>query len=315
MITRQKPQAVFLLGPTASGKTAAGIALSRSMPCRLISVDSSLVYRGLDIGTAKPSASEQQQAPHHLIDICEPWETYSAAQFCRDAKAQINQAVEAGELPVLLGGTMLYFNALEHGLAEMPEADPAVRASLSARAERNGWASMHKELSLIDPAAAARIHPQDPQRIQRALEVWQLTGKNITDWHREGKDRQLGIPLLKIGLYPEDRGVLHQRIAERFDAMLLNGFLAEVEALKRDPRINASLPSMRSVGYRQAWAHLDARTTFNEFREQAVAATRQLCKRQLTWMRSMEQLHLIDSTGQSPAEVAKAAVNTIREKL
>jgi len=302
---------VFVLGPTASGKTNVGIALSQRLDCQLISVDSSLVYRGMDIGTAKPSRQEQALAPHRLIDIREPWETYSAADFCADARAEISLARQARKIPVLIGGTMLYFNALEHGLADMPAASQEVRDALQAKAEDIGWQAMHKQLAKVDSVTAARVHPNDPQRIQRALEVWEMSGKSLSQWHAEAAVSKLDAPLIKLGLFPCDRTQLHERISERFDQMLEAGFLQEVNELRAMNLVHAALPSMRSVGYRQAWRHLDGHIDHNAFREQALAATRQLAKRQFTWMRSMQGLTRVDSVSESVDSI----VNTLTQLL
>lgn len=297
---------MFLLGPTASGKTGVGLELAQQCDCQLISCDSSLVYRGMDIGTAKPTADELRLAPHRLIDICEPSEPYSAAQFCSDARREIGEARKRGQIPVLLGGTMLYFNALEQGLAEMPAADDAVREAISTRAANSGWQTMHDELRRVDPAAAARIHPNDPQRIQRALEVWELTGRPISEWQKEQEKPDPDLqPILKFGLFPQDRAALHERIAARFELMLEAGFLDEVSRLRADNRNHPGLPSMRSVGYRQAWQYLEGDIDADTFKATALASTRQLAKRQLTWMRSMQSLELLDSLKMPAATIAR----------
>lgn len=288
---------VLLPGPTASGKTALSIALCQVLRCRLISVDSSLVYRGMDIGTAKPSPTEQQRAPHHLIDIRDPFEPYSVAEFLGDAHAEIEAAAGQQQLPLLSGGTMMYFNALLNGLAPMPPADANVRARLDRQEAEHGLAWLHARLTERDPAAAERIHPNDPQRIKRALEVELVSGRPISAWQSQQTDTLTtrGCRFLLLGLYPEDRAALHQRIAARFDAMLADGFVDEVRALTSKPDFDAALPSMRSVGYRQALAYLDGQLDHAAFRERAIAATRQLAKRQLTWMRSMPGLIRLDS--------------------
>jgi len=287
---------IFILGPTASGKTAVGIELAQRVECQLISCDSSLVYRGMNIGTAKPTPDELRLAPHRLLDVCAPSTPYSVAQFCTDAHREIRLAKERGVIPVLLGGTMLYFNALEQGLASMPSADESVREDIAAKAAVVGWEAVHEELRLVDPEAAARIHPNDPQRIQRALEVWKISGRTISAWQAEQTPATDSLePLLKFGLYPQDRARLHQRIEARFEQMLDQGFLQEVRTLRTNTCNHAQLPSMRSVGYRQAWQHLDGEIDAATFRSTALAATRQLAKRQLTWMRSMRSLELLDS--------------------
>ena len=285
-----RPRVIALMGPTASGKSAYAIALARRLDGEIVSVDSALVYRGLDIGAAKPTREERAQAPHHLIDLREPWQPYSAAEFAADARAAIDGIVARGRLPILAGGTGLYFRALLEGLAEMPEADAALRASITAEAEVDGWAALHAELARVDPAAAARIHATDAQRIQRALEVYRLSGRPISDWQRDAAGARPPLRVLKLALAPPRREDLHARIEARFDAMLAAGFLDEVRTLRalRELRVHPrplDLPALRAVGYRQAWEHLDGATSAAEFRERAIAATRQLAKRQFTWLR------------------------------
>ena len=293
-----------LAGPTASGKSAAALAVARALaPARrveIINVDSALVYRGMDIGTAKPSAEEQAEVPHHLIDLIDPRQAYSAARFVTDARHLIAQIQARGALPLLVGGTMLYLKALREGLDAMPAADVRVRAALDARAAVEGWPALHAELARVDPLTARRLAPNDAQRIQRALEVWQLTGRPLSHWHgtapsdsdRPGAARGLSLHL--IALEPGSRAWLHERIAQRFDAMLASGFVDEVRALRTRSDLRPDLPSMRCVGYRQAWAALDQDPAlapgspgWATFREAGIAATRQLAKRQLTWLRSM----------------------------
>jgi tRNA dimethylallyltransferase len=276
-----------LAGPTASGKTAAALALAETLPhpVEIISVDSALVYRGMDIGTAKPSAAERAAVPHHLIDILDPREAYSAAQFAADATRLIGEIRARGALPLLVGGTMLYFKALLDGLDSMPAADPALRAQLDAEAARRGWPALHAELAQVDPATAARLAPHDAQRIQRALEVWRATGRPLSSYHRPRERSALQHTPL-ISLEPASRSWLHERIAQRFDAMLAAGFVDEVRALRARGDLHPGLPSMRCVGYRQAWEALDA-GDLAPLRERGIAATRQLAKRQLTWLRSM----------------------------
>ncbi|PKM06104.1 MAG: tRNA (adenosine(37)-N6)-dimethylallyltransferase MiaA [Gammaproteobacteria bacterium HGW-Gammaproteobacteria-4] len=281
----QRPLAVALMGPTASGKTALAVEWAQHWGGEIVSVDSALVYRRMNIGTAKPDAATLAQARHHLLDLREPQQTYSAADFARDALAAMQDIQQRGRLPILAGGTGLYFQALLEGLSPMPEADPALRAQLQAEAGQYGWASLHGELARVDPLAAARIHATDPQRIVRALEVWRLTGRRLSDWQAQPSGHRLPFRVLKLVIAPQHRAVLHARIAQRFDAMLAAGFLDEVRALRADPLLHAELPSMRAVGYRQAWAHLEGDTDAVQFREQAIAATRQLAKRQLTWLR------------------------------
>lgn len=285
-----RPRALALMGPTASGKTACALALAQRLGGEIVSVDSALVYRGLDIGAAKPTADEQAQVPHHLIDLREPWQPYSAAEFASDARIAINDIVARGKVPILAGGTGLYFRALLDGLSDMPEADDAVRAQISAEAQAQGWATLHAQLAEVDPVAAARIHATDAQRIQRALEVYRLSGRPISAWQREARGQRLPLKVLKLVLAPPERAILHARIERRFDAMLEAGFLDEVRGLRSLPPLQAhptplDLPALRAVGYRQAWEHLEGLSSPAEFRERAIAATRQLAKRQFTWLR------------------------------
>ncbi len=280
---------LFLLGPTATGKTGLSIKLAKALSAEIISVDSALVYRGLNIGTAKPDIQERDGVVHHLIDIRNPWESYSAAEFAADASRLITEIQSRGSTPLLVGGTMLYFNALEHGIAELPAADAAIREEIAAEADRLGWAALHQELSGIDPVSAKRIHPNDPQRLQRALEVYRITGKPLSELHAQTRSSLLESPI-KIALLPESRAWLHERIERRLVMMQQAGFLEEVRMLSRDNRIHAGLPSMRSVGYRQALAYLEGDTSDDDWMPKAVAATRQLAKRQFTWIRSMESL-------------------------
>ena len=301
--------AVALAGPTAAGKTAAALAIAQRWPCEIISVDSALVYRGMDIGTAKPSRAERSEVPHHLIDIRDPAESYSAAEFVRDARALIADIRARGRLPLLVGGTMLYFKALRDGLNDMPPADPAVRAALDAEALARGWPALHAELAQVDPATAARLAPADSQRIQRALEVYRISGQPLSAFHAQNKDHcppaSLAMPL--ISLEPTDRAWLHQRISERFDAMLAQGLMAEVQALRARGDLHLGLPSMRCVGYRQCWEALDARAPLHELREKGLAATRQLAKRQITWLRSMpDRLVIACDQPEAPLQVLQA---------
>ncbi len=273
------------MGPTASGKTALAVDWVQRLPLDIISVDSALVYRGLDIGAAKPDAETLRAAPHRLIDLCAPTEVYSAADFCRDAATAMRDISAGGRVPLLVGGTGMYFRALQQGLSDLPEADPQVRARLEAEARAIGWVAMHARLRALDPQAGARIHPNDPQRIQRALEVIEISGRSLTE--QQGR-RQRALPyrLLKIALCPRDRSLLHQRIAARFDVMLAAGLLDEVRGLMNTAGIHADLPSMRAVGFRQAWQHLQGEFDADELRDRGVFATRQLAKRQITWLRS-----------------------------
>ena len=305
-----------LAGPTAAGKTACALAIAEALrhewPVEIVCVDSALVYRGMDIGTAKPSAAERAAVPHHLIDIIEPTQAYSAAQFVADAQRLIGEIGARGHLPLLVGGTMLYFKALFDGIDEMPAADPAVRAELDARAVREGWPALHAELAQVDPVTAARLPPADSQRIQRALEVWQLSGRPLSSFHeraaREGSARP---PPPLISLEPNERAWLHRRIGERFDAMLEAGLVDEVRSLRARGDLHAELPSMRCVGYRQIWqaldAGLDGDALVDTVRETGRAATRQLAKRQITWLRGMPQREVIACDADYALEAAVAA--------
>ena len=302
------PLAIFLMGPTASGKTAVAVELVRRLSMEIISVDSALVYRGMTIGTAKPDAATLRAAPHRLIDILDPAETYSAAEFRKDALREMEDICRRGNTPLLVGGTMLYFRALEQGLSELPAADASVREQLEAEAQDQGWATMHERLAGIDPLSAARIHPNDPQRIQRALEVYELTGAPLSELYAAGRDTPPRYRFLKIILAPEDRTLLHERIQQRFNLMLEQGFLDEVRALHGRGDLNPDLPSMRAVGYRQAWDHLDGKLSADEWVERAVIATRQYAKRQMTWLRSESDCHWVDPFGPNPlAEVLELA--------
>ncbi|MCX7659014.1 MAG: tRNA (adenosine(37)-N6)-dimethylallyltransferase MiaA [Caldimonas manganoxidans] len=276
-----------LAGPTASGKTAAALALARVLPIEIISVDSALVYRGMDIGTAKPSAAERAAVPHHLIDLIDPTEAYSAAQFVADATRLVNEIRSRGRLPVLVGGTLLYFKALFDGMDALPAADARVRARIDARAAQCGWPALHAELARVDPVTAARLSPNDSQRIQRALEVWELSGRPLSQWHTGRTSPAARERPRLIALEPTDRTWLHRRIAERFHAMLDAGFIDEVRALRARGDLSLAQPSMRCVGYRQVWEMLDGLHPPDTLAERGIAATRQLAKRQLTWLRSM----------------------------
>ncbi|WP_029149015.1 tRNA (adenosine(37)-N6)-dimethylallyltransferase MiaA [Methylophilus sp. 5] len=289
------PPAIFLMGPTASGKTAATMALAQRFPVDIISVDSALVYRGMDIGTAKPDAETLRQAPHHLIDLISPLEQYSAAQFSKDALALMHTATANGHIPVLVGGTMLYFNALQHGLSDLPEADTAIRAQIEAEANALGWPAMHAQLASIDPAVAAKIHTTDSQRIERALEVYRISGKSMSTLRAQSQKVSLPFNILKLALMPSERSVLHQRIAERFQLMLKHGFINEVKSLLVEyPQLTVDSPSMRCVGYRQALQYLNGDIDLATLGEHGVYATRQLAKRQLTWLRGMSDVHVLD---------------------
>jgi tRNA dimethylallyltransferase len=283
--------AVLLLGPTACGKSALALMLAEAVPLEIVSIDSAQVYRGMDIGTAKPSAAERARVPHHLLDLREPDEPYSAADFLRDATRAIGEIRARGRLPLVVGGTMLYARALRGGLSDLPPADATVRARLDEQARELGWPALHARLADVDPATAARLPPNDSQRIQRALEVFELTGVPLS--RLQGAPQAPRLRLATIALLPADRAELHRRIERRFDAMLAAGFLDEVRALMARG-LDPDLPALRSVGYRQAWRHLRGETTFAQFRAEAIAATRQLAKRQITWLRSMHDAQRVD---------------------
>ncbi|MDQ7075345.1 MAG: tRNA (adenosine(37)-N6)-dimethylallyltransferase MiaA [Gammaproteobacteria bacterium] len=289
----KRPLALFIMGPTAAGKTALAVELVQRLPCDIISVDSAMVYRGLDIGAAKPDAATLARAPHRLIDLLDPSEAYSVSRFCADARAEMDQIVARGRIPLLVGGSMLYFRALELGLSPLPKADAGVRAELNREIEQRGLAALHGELAQVDPVAAERIHSNDSQRIQRALEVWRLTGKTLTQLQQQAGEA-LPFRLLKWALSPPDRAVLHQRIAQRFERMLAQGFVDEVRELKARPELNLDLPSMRAIGYRQVWQHLDGELNEAELLERGIIATRQFAKRQLTWLRSYPEVVFYD---------------------
>jgi tRNA dimethylallyltransferase len=289
------PFHIALAGPTASGKTAAALEIARHHAVEIISVDSALVYRGMDIGTAKPTAQEQAAVVHHLIDIRDPLQAYSAADFVRDASSLILDISARGKLPLLVGGTMLYFKALADGLDDMPPADAAVREALSQEAAEQGWPAMHAQLAAVDPVTAQRLAPMDGQRIQRALEVYRISGLPLSHFHAAKAADRVAAPssAVLISLEPTDRAWLHARIAQRFDSMLAGGFLDEVQTLRARGDLHIDLPSMRCVGYRQAWEALDGLWPLAELRDKGIFATRQLAKRQITWLRSMPQRHLV----------------------
>ena len=279
-------KAVLLMGPTASGKTDFAISLCKRFPCDIISVDSALVYRGMDIGTAKPDAEILRRTPHQLIDIRDPEESYSAGDFVRDARAAIQASTAKGRIPLLAGGTMMYFRALTEGIADLPAADTVLREKIDAEAEKSGWPALHAELLKVDPVIAARLSPNDSQRIQRALEVFRQSGKPLSEWQQEAVAVTQDIEYVKIALQIEPRSVLHARIEERLDRMIASGFEDEMRALVARPGLKRDSTSMRSVGYRQFWAYLDGELSKSEARDRTLFATRQLAKRQLTWLRS-----------------------------
>lgn len=280
---------LFLIGPTASGKTACALALARELPVEIISVDSALVYRGMDIGTAKPDADERAACPHHLIDLIDPTESYSAAKFCDDAHRLIAEITARRRIPLFVGGTMLYYKALREGLSDLPQADAALRAEIDHRAKTEGWPALHAELARLDPAAATRFAPHDAQRIQRALEIVIATGKPLLDAHAQRTPRPLPCHPVTVALAPSRREALHARIADRFKKMLADGLADELAALRQRYRLTPDMPSMRAVGYRQAWAYLDGEIDGGQLLETGIAATRQLAKRQLTWQRQFRE--------------------------
>ncbi|MHB1948644.1 MAG: tRNA (adenosine(37)-N6)-dimethylallyltransferase MiaA [Gammaproteobacteria bacterium] len=284
-----------LMGPTASGKTQLAVELVQRFPFEIISVDSALVYRGMDIGTAKPSADILKIAPHRLIDIRDPSESYSAAQFRDDALREIADIFAQGKFPLLVGGTMLYFRALQQGLSDLPAANSELRAKLTAEAGGQGWPALHERLEKVDPIAAQRIHPHDSQRIQRALEVFELTGKNLTTWQQENRTLPANYHIINLAVSPQDRAILHERIALRFKQMLAEGFVDEVRGLFNRGDLSIDMPSMRSVGYRQVWEYLLNKITYAQMQEKGIIATRQLAKRQLTWLRSWPDVIWFDS--------------------
>lgn len=303
-----------LLGPTASGKTATALAFAARHPVEIVSVDSALVYREMDIGTAKPSAAERAAAPHHLIDVIDPAETYSAAQFRADALRLVGEIVARGKAPLLVGGTMLYYKALTQGLNDLPAADPDVRATLDADAARDGWPALHARLAAVDLETAARLAPNDSQRIQRALEIFMLSGQPMSALRAAPRVTEY-VPyrFVPVALEPSDRAVLHRRIEARFDAMLAHDFIDEVKRLRARGDLDVSMPSMRCVGYRQAWEYLDGATDYDTMRDKSIFATRQLCKRQLTWLRAMPERVVIDCCRADATERAVEAIERVMD--
>lgn len=291
--TESLPLAIFLMGPTASGKTDLAMQLCQQLPCEVISVDSALIYQGMDIGTAKPSQEELRQCPHRLVDILDPKETYSVANFRRDAIQAMNEISAKGKIPLLVGGTMMYFKSLIDGLSPLPQSDEQIRKDIMLEVESLGWEAMHSKLADIDPVSAQRIHPNDPQRLLRALEVYQISGKSMTELTAI-KSEPLPFRVKEFAIVPPDRAILHQRIETRFKNMLMNGFQDEVQQLKARGDLHLDMPSMRCVGYRQMWQYLDGEFGQQELSFRGVAATRQLAKRQLTWLRGWKNLQFLD---------------------
>jgi tRNA dimethylallyltransferase len=303
---------ICLMGPTASGKTALAFEIAKHFPCEIISVDSAMVYRGMDIGTAKPSTAERASVPHHLIDIRDPEDAYSAGDFRRDALQLIDDITARGKTPLLVGGTMLYFKALQSGIAELPMADPLVRVTIESRAETEGWNKLHAELSTLDPVAAARINPNDSQRIARALEVFYVSGKTLSAWHQENAVPASSHPFVNIALMPADRAWLHERIAKRLDQMMAAGFMQEVEKLMQQHDLKRDLPSMRSVGYQECWSYLCHEITYDTMLDKIRAATRQLAKRQMTWLRSWPELKLLEADQPQIGEHVVSYIRSLR---
>jgi tRNA dimethylallyltransferase len=309
---RPYPPAILVMGPTASGKTALALALARELPCEIVSVDSALVYRGMDVGTAKPDRAAREAVPHHLIDIREPHEAYSAARFRADALDAMSGITARGRIPLLAGGTMLYFRALLEGLNELPEAHPGVRAEILRLAQRRGWPALHEELAGVDPEIASRLHPHDAQRIQRALEIYRITGRTMGELLRSERAADFPYAPIRIGLAPAERAVLHQRIEARFDAMLEAGLVEEVAELRARCGLNVRLPALRCVGYRQIAEYLEGGVSFETMRSRGIAATRQLAKRQLTWLRAMRGVALYDCLD---PRVAERVLEHVRREL
>jgi tRNA dimethylallyltransferase len=306
---------ICLMGPTASGKTDLALYLTEHFPVDIISVDSAMVYRGLNIGSAKPSDAELAKAPHRLIDVVDPAEAYSAARFRTEALQAIAEIIEAGRIPLLVGGTMLYFRALLLGLSELPASDEVTRKKLERQAQEIGWEKMHQRLAEVDAEAATRIHPNDPQRISRALEVYEMTGKAMSQLQNEQKAEPLPYEVLKLALIPSDRAVLHQRIEKRFSLMLEQGLIEEVITLRERGDLHQDLPAIRAVGYRQVWDYLESRVDYNEMVERGVIATRQLAKRQLTWLRSEKDLSIYDLSRYSLQHIRDDVLKTVEQYL
>lgn len=306
------PPAIFLMGPTASGKTDLAVALTEALPCEIISVDSALIYKGMDIGSAKPETEVLAKAPHQLVDILDPAKAYSAADFREDALALMAEITARGKIPLLVGGTMMYFKVLRDGMAQLPSADEQIRQQLLQQAEEQGWETLHQRLIEVDPEASQRIKPADTQRLQRALEVYELTGKPLSQWHREQEGQRLPYNVINLAVSPEDRAVLHERIALRFKLMLEAGFLDEARQLFERGDLNTSMPSVRCVGYRQAWSYLEGEYSYEEMIEKGIIATRQLAKRQLTWLRSWPDVHWLDTLSD---DLPSHALKVIKQAL
>ena len=304
------PPAIFILGPTASGKTAMAMQLADQYPVELVSIDSAQVFRDMNVGTAKPDAETLAKYPHHLVDLISPEESYSAARFCEDALRVMAEITARGKVPLIVGGTMLYYKALTEGLADMPKADAAIRAQIDAEAAVHGWPHMHMELAKLDPASAERLKPNDAQRIQRALEVVRLTGKTMAEIYATQEKQPFPYRRLTIALMPTDRAWLHERIALRFDLMLAQGLLEETRGLRAKYHLKADLPSMRCVGYRQAWEVLEGEIPPQELRDRGIFATRQFAKRQITWLNSLPNLALFDCTKPALAETINSNVHS-----
>jgi tRNA dimethylallyltransferase len=305
------PKAVFIMGPTASGKTALAVECVQHLPCDIISVDSALVYRGMDIGTAKPDADTLRLAPHCLIDLVDPAEAYSAASFCDDALREMAGITARGRIPLLVGGTMLYFRALQQGLSPLPSAEPAIREQLAREAAEKGWLHMHQKLASVDPVSAGRIHPNDPQRIQRALEVHAASGIAMSQLWAQQLDNPLPYDVIKIALLPADRELLRERIAQRFQQMLEQGLVDEVRALRDRGDLDVAMPSMRCVGYRQVWEYLEEKVDYPHMVEQGIHATRQLAKRQLTWLRKEPDCNVFEIERLDTGELVKNLKNSL----
>lgn len=308
---KKQPQAIFLMGPTASGKTALAINLRKTLPVELISVDSALIYRGMDVGTAKPTKQELAQAPHRLLDLLDPAQAYSAADFRRDGLAEMAEITAAGRIPLLVGGTMLYFKALLEGLPPLPSADPEVRAKIEQQAAEQGWDALHRQLEQIDPVTAARIHPNDPQRLSRALEVFLISGKTLTELTQTSGEA-LPYQVHQFAIAPASRELLHQRIEQRFHQMLASGFEAEVRALFARGDLHTEMPSSRCVGYRQMWSYLSGENAYDEMVYRGICASRQLAKRQMTWLRGWEGVHWLDS--EKPDQAYREVLQVVSAK-